>query len=72
MRTMKILEFHTRVRKIIKNIEIYENHRIPEENHKNHEDPKIQIENHENHTKIITFNMRIMKIMNIIEFHEES
>ena len=56
MRSMKIMKFN-------------ENHRIPRENYKNREDLGIPIENHQNHEKIITFNMRITKIMNIIEFH---
>ena len=53
MKIMKILEFHTRIKKIMKIIEFqlrimknHENQRIqceiPCENHENHENPKTQ------------------------------
>ena len=49
---MKIIEFHVRITKLMKNLkiplenlEIHESHRIPFDNNEHHENPKIHCKN---------------------------
>ena len=46
---MKVIEFQSRIMKIMKIIEFHENLKIPRENRKTQEDHILRIENHENH-----------------------